>query len=168
MTPDVAASTRTRQISGAGADVPPIPPPLYYAVTFGAGMALQSTAVPLSMSNSSARLPLGGVVVGLGLGLAGTAVVHVHRHHTTVVPHRTVAVLVTEGPFRLSRNPMYTGLAIAYVGGALLADSWWPLLTLPAALLAVRTLVIAPEERYLATRFTENFAEFTRRTRRWL
>ncbi|MEO7058782.1 MAG: isoprenylcysteine carboxylmethyltransferase family protein [Lapillicoccus sp.] len=73
-----------------------------------------------------------------------------------------------DGPFRLSRNPMYAGLAVAYVGGALLAASWWPLLTLPAALLAVRTLVIAPEERYLATRFSDSYPHHSGRTRRWV
>src|SRR5450631_950384 len=46
------------------------------------------------------------------------------RHHTTIVPHRAVSALVTTGPYRMTRNPMYTGLAIAYLGGALLSGSW--------------------------------------------
>ncbi|MEP6797799.1 MAG: isoprenylcysteine carboxylmethyltransferase family protein [Lapillicoccus sp.] len=145
-----------------------MPPPLFYALAFAAGMALQARAFPLSMGTSPERPILGAVAAGLGLVLAGTAVVHVHRHHSTVVPHRAVAVLITDGPFRLSRNPMYAGLAVAYVGGALLAASWWPLLTLPAALLAVRTLVIAPEERYLATRFSDSYPHHSGRTRRWV
>ena len=33
------------------------------------------------------------------------------RHRTTIVPHRPVATLVTTGAYRVSRNPMYTGLA---------------------------------------------------------
>lgn len=168
MTLDAERSTRRGRTSGSGADVPPVPPPLFYGVAFAAGLVLQATVVSLPMGESLARLILGAVAAALGLVLAVSALVHVRRHHTTVVPHRAVAVLVTTGPFRLSRNPMYTGLALAYVGGALLAGSWWPLLTLPAALVAVRTLVIAPEERYLTTRFADSYAQYSGRTRRWL
>ena len=49
-------------------------------------------------------------------------------------------------PIRITRNPMYTGLAIAYLGGALLAGSWWPVATLPLALIAVGRVVIGPAE----------------------
>ena len=63
---------------------------------------------------------------------------------------------------------MYAGLAIAYVGGALLAGTAWPLATLPIALFAVRRIVIDPEERYLAARFGGAYAAYRARTRRWL
>ena len=76
--------------------------------------------------------------------------------------------LVTTGAYRITRNPMYTGLALAYLGGALLADSWWPLATLPFALLAVRRIVIDPEERYLASCFGQTYTAYRARVRRWL
>jgi protein-S-isoprenylcysteine O-methyltransferase Ste14 len=63
---------------------------------------------------------------------------------------------------------MYTGLAIAYLGGALLVGSAWPLVTLPLALLAVRGFVIRPEERYLADSFGQSYADYLARVRRWL
>src|SRR4051812_34704618 len=60
-----------------------------------------------------------GVAVGvLGLVLNFAGVAGVVRHRTTIVPHRPVATLITAGAYRLSRNPMYTGLAIAYLGAA--------------------------------------------------
>ncbi len=90
------------------------------------------------------------------------------RHRTTIVPHHEVSALVTTGAYRFSRNPMYTGLALAYSGGALLAGSWWPLANLPVVLLLVRRLVIDPEERYLSVRFGEVYADYRRRVRRWL
>jgi protein-S-isoprenylcysteine O-methyltransferase Ste14 len=62
--------------------------------------------------------------VGLVLTVAGVG--GVIRHRTTIVPHHPVAALITTGAYRWSRNPMYTGLAIAYLGGALLVGSWWP------------------------------------------
>src|SRR5437899_578480 len=127
-----------------GARVIRIPPPLYYAAGLAGGMA----------ANSSLALPLGGrpvtVVTGAvlaapGLGLAFTGVAAVIRHRTTIVPHHPVATLLTSGVYRLSRNPMYTGLAIAYLGLALLFGSWWPLALWPLVILAVRHLVIRPE-----------------------
>lgn len=84
------------------------------------------------------------------------------------MPHRPVSTLVTTGAYRISRNPMYTGLAIAYLGGALLAGSWWPLVTFPLALLAVRGLVIGPEERHLAATFGRTYIDYRTRVRRWL
>jgi protein-S-isoprenylcysteine O-methyltransferase Ste14 len=63
---------------------------------------------------------------------------------------------------------MYADLAVAYVGGSLLSGSWWPLLTLPLSLLAVRRVVIEPEERYLAERFGAAYLRYRTTTRRWL
>jgi protein-S-isoprenylcysteine O-methyltransferase Ste14 len=79
-----------------------------------------------------------------------------------------VSTLLTTGAYRISRNPMYTGLAIAYLGGAVLAGSWWPLATLPVALLAVRGVLIGPEERYLADQFGQTYIDYRARVRRWL
>ncbi len=67
-----------------------------------------------------------------------------------------------------SRNPMYTGFAIAYLGGGLLPASWWPLSTLPVVLVTVYVLVIEPEERYLADRFGTDYRCYCRDLRRWL
>lgn len=77
-------------------------------------------------------------------------------------------MLLTDGPYRLSRNPMYTGLALIYLACTLLVGTWWPLLTLLPPLLGIRTMVINPEEQYLATRFGQDYAGYTQRTTRWL
>jgi protein-S-isoprenylcysteine O-methyltransferase Ste14 len=106
------------------------------------------------------------LAVGLALDLAGVAAVITHR--TTIVPHRTVATLITDGVYRVSRNPMYTGLAIMVGGGALLAGTWWPLLLLPLAILAVTKLAIQPEEAYLTEHFDSRYTDYQREVRRWL
>ena len=104
----------------------------------------------------------------LGLALAVAGIAAVIRHRTTIVPHHPVATLVTGGAYRLSRNPMYTGLAVAYLGLALLFGSWWPLALWPLVIVAVRQLVIRPEERYLAGRFGQTYTDYQARVRRWL
>ncbi len=152
----------------AGARVLAIPPPAYYGAAFAVGMLLRSATVPLAIGGHPATVVVGVVVLAAGAGLALAGVAAVVRHRTTIVPHHAVSTLVTSGSYRLSRNPMYAGLAITYLGGALLAGSWWPVLLLPVALVAVRRIVIDPEERYLAARFGTTFADYRRRTRRWL
>lgn len=151
-----------------GAQVFRLPPPLYYGAGFAAAMVVRNLTVPLDMGRGRAGVVAGAGTLGAGAALALAGVVAVVRRRTTIVPHRPVSILVTSGPYRLSRNPMYTGLAIAYVGGALLVGSWWPLATLPLALLLIRRVVIDPEERYLAGRFGEAYADYCRRCRRWL
>lgn len=164
---EMSTGVRPEGRLATGARVTPIPPPLYYVAAVAGGMMLHRS-MPLEVPGGRTTSLLGGLVVAAGLGLNFAGIAGVARHHTTIVPHRPVAELVTTGAFGVSRNPMYTGLAIATAGAGLLARSWWPLLLLPAALLAIRTLVIAPEERYLAERFGADYTRYQGRVRRWL
>ena len=153
-----------------GARVVRVPPPLYYAAAFAAGMALRGTGTgtALSYGTGAATAAVGGGVVAAGLGLAAAGIAQVRRARTTIVPHRPVSTLLTGGAYRISRNPIYTGLAIAYLGGTVLVGSGGPLLTWPLALLAVRVFVIGPEERYLTDRFGQSYLEYHSRAPRWI
>ena len=167
MSPDEPRTTVPLTARARGARVFPIPPPAYYGAAFAIAMVLQR-ALPLDIPGrpTSALVGAGVLIAGLGLDLAGVATVL--AHHTTIVPHRPVAKLLTTGIYRISRNPMYTGLAIMVAGGAFLAGTWWPLLTLPLALVAVTHLAIKPEEAYLLERFGSVYADYQLRVRRWL
>lgn len=151
----------------AGARVFPIPPPAYYVAAFVAGWLLQ-VVVPWEIGGRPATTALGALVLAAGLGLNWGGVAGVIRHRTTIVPHQAVSTLVTGGAYRISRNPMYAGLAIAYLGATLLLGSWWPLVVFPLALVAVHLVVIHPEERYLTQRFGAEYAAYQERVRRWL
>jgi protein-S-isoprenylcysteine O-methyltransferase Ste14 len=150
-----------------GARVIFVPPPLYYAAGLAGGMAING-AIALPLGGRPATAVAGVVVAALGLALAFAGVAAVVRHRTTIVPHHPVATLLTGGAYRLSRNPMYTGLAIAYLGLALLFGSWWPLALWPLVIVAVRQLVIRPEEQYLTQRFGQTYTDYQSRVRRWL
>jgi len=127
-------------IQSRGARVPGVPPPLYFGTGFAAGMLLRAATVPLSVGARPQTLAVAVFLLVSGIALAVAGVIEVVRHQTTIVPHHAVSALVTTGPYRITRNPMYTGLAIAYLGGALLVGSWWPVATLPFALVAVGLL----------------------------
>lgn len=77
------------------------------------------------------------------------------------------AGLVGTGPFRLSRNPMYLGMASALTGLGILLGSVLPFLVLPAFMLVIQRMFIVHEEAQLAERFGAEFEDNSRRVRRW-
>jgi protein-S-isoprenylcysteine O-methyltransferase Ste14 len=85
-----------------------------------------------------------------------------------VYPNQPARALVTHGVYAHSRNPMYVGLTIAYLGGVLATGSVWALLLLPVALFALLRLVIRREERHLSERFPTEYAAYCAEVRRWL
>jgi protein-S-isoprenylcysteine O-methyltransferase Ste14 len=90
------------------------------------------------------------------------------RHRTPVDPRGDVAEIVTDGPFKYSRNPMYLTLVTAYVGGALLFNLAWAWVLLIPVFLSLHFGVILPEEQYLAMKFGDPYLRYKERVRRWL
>jgi protein-S-isoprenylcysteine O-methyltransferase Ste14 len=88
--------------------------------------------------------------------------------HTNVNPTRPVTAIVTEGPFRFTRNPLYLGFTLFYTGVTLLVNSLWMVLLLPFVLFLMTFSVIEREERYLERKFGEQYLAYKRRVRRWL
>ncbi|MEM9972502.1 MAG: isoprenylcysteine carboxylmethyltransferase family protein [Pseudomonadota bacterium] len=111
---------------------------------------------------------LGGALVAVGLGLILWAAVTMVRSNTTVVPHLRAATLVTKGPFRFSRNPIYLGDALVLSGCLLRWGLWWalPLVFLFMWLITVR--FIRSEEVRLREDFGLDFETWCAKTRRWL
>jgi protein-S-isoprenylcysteine O-methyltransferase Ste14 len=147
-----------------------IPPPIIFLVPLVAGFLLDR-ATPSPIAVREPRIvTLIGVAALLGGALLGaTAVGTFKRRGTTVLPAwRPTRTVVTTGPYRFTRNPMYVGMAVGYVGCTALMNSMWPLAFFPFVLFAVDRYVIAREERYLREKFGEDYEAYTRRVRRWL
>jgi len=87
---------------------------------------------------------------------------------TSIRPSSPASTLVTHGPFRLSRNPMYLGLTLVYLGVTLLMNSVWTALFLPLVIGTLYLTVIRHEERYLAATFGDEYDNYRGRVRRWL
>src|SRR3954447_16258541 len=118
---------------------------------------------------------LGGWRIPLGLALMmffviwnGWALWLFDRHRTGLLPGQATNSMIEEGPFRLSRNPLYVGLLALYLGLALLAPTFWGLVLFPAAVGLLLWGAIRPEERFLRERFGAPYDAYTRRVRRWL
>lgn len=102
-----------------------------------------------------------------GLALAGWGILTLWRAKTPIEPGHTPTCLVTGGPFRFSRNPLYISQILFLAGFGLLA---FPLL-LPIAMLQAALLdrlVVPREERQLAMCFGDAFSTYRKQVRRWL
>ena len=90
------------------------------------------------------------------------------RARTSPIPVKPTTAIVETGPYRFTRNPMYVGLTLLYLGLTLWVGSLWPLLLLPVALFALQRFVIAREERYLEAKFGDQYLRYKARVRRWI
>ncbi|MFI5120656.1 MAG: methyltransferase family protein [Thermoanaerobaculia bacterium] len=143
-------------------------------VLFGAGLAagfLLKWLVPVRLVPPFLERPVclaGSALAVLGLAFGGWALGTFLMARTTPHPNHPVSALVTWGPYRVSRNPMYLGVSAGVAGIALVANTPWLLASLPFVWLALSRLVIDREEIYLERKFGEEYRAFKARTRRWL
>jgi protein-S-isoprenylcysteine O-methyltransferase Ste14 len=145
------------------------PPPLVYLVGLVAGWLLHRwRPLPMTQGASQGRVIGAAVCLLLWLAFAIGAFGTFRRARTTFIPNRPASALVTAGPYRLTRNPMYVSLVALYVGVTLLLNSWWPLVLLPLVVLVIDRAVIAREERYLTDAFPVDYPAYRARVRRWL
>jgi protein-S-isoprenylcysteine O-methyltransferase Ste14 len=153
-----------RHVESAGVVAPP---PLVYLVGLAAGLALDA-ALPEATLPGAVRLPVGAVALGAGVALVVAFAVAFRRAATAVRPDRPTTAVVTSGPYRLTRNPGYLGMALMFVGVAVLADAPWALVALIPVLVIVDRGVVAREERYLERKFGQPYLAYKARVRRWV
>jgi protein-S-isoprenylcysteine O-methyltransferase Ste14 len=145
------------------------PPPLLFVAGLGLGAWLdRARPWPLPAMSSRAALVAGALMLACWLGLMLWAMLTFVRARTAIIPNRPATALVTGGPFRYTRNPMYLSLTLFYLGVTLLLGTVWPLLLLPVVLLVLHAAVIRREERHLDEAFGPAYAEYRARVRRWL
>jgi protein-S-isoprenylcysteine O-methyltransferase Ste14 len=154
-------ATEKRDIPGVVA-----PPPIIYAAGLLAGWALDRLR-PWPFLPSAWARPLGLALFVAGLVGAG-GVWAFRRAGTSPNPWRRTERLVTDGPYRFTRNPMYLGFTLWYLAGTAWVNSLWPLALLPVVLLVMQRGVITREEAYLERRFGREYTEYRARVRRWL
>ncbi len=142
-------------------------PPVWLA----ASMALMwgiAAAVPFPAITGPAPLITGrGVIVAAVIVMIWAAIT-MRRHRTTIVPHLTPSALVTDGPFRFSRNPIYAADVLILIGWAVSLGALLPVLVIPVFATIITRRFILPEEAKLAEGFGPAFREWCATTRRWV
>jgi protein-S-isoprenylcysteine O-methyltransferase Ste14 len=146
-----------------------IPVPWVFVLTYLVGVGVELTVRP--------RRPLGilpgvavagGALFTIGAAIAGWGLSTFRRARTTTVPGKASSQLVTWGPYRFSRNPMYVGLSIAYLGEAGILRQLWPAVLLPLTVAYLNWTVIPVEEAKLSEVFGADYQRYRARVRRWI
>ncbi len=144
-----------------------IPPPLTYLLLLVFGLLLDRRIHIPFLPRSIAR-GLGWLLLGGGVLLNGWFVFTMRRTDTPIDPRKPVSKLVTDGPFRYTRNPAYLSMTLIYAGVAVLRNALWAILFLPLVLYAIQRDQIEREERYMERVFGEAYLTYKTSVRRWV
>jgi len=131
-----------------------IPVPWVFILAYLIGFVVQ-LYIPVTIRSATGTVirEVGFTLVGIGIVIAFSALGMFRKRKTTTIPFETPSALVTVGPYRFTRNPMYLGLTLIYIGVAGARLELWPLIVLPFLLAYIHFVVIPVEERRLADTF---------------
>ena len=142
-------------------------PPLIYATAFVLGLLLH-LAFPIHFLPSTLVRWLGSLFILIAGLIVVSALRALRRAQTTFDVSKPTTAIVTEGPFRYSRNPMYVSLTLLYLGVTCWMNALWILLLVVPLLVVIQRGVIAREEAYLERKFGEAYLSYKSRVRRWI
>lgn len=118
------------------------------------------------MDDTPARI-LGYAFGIMGIALSAWALATLMRARANIMPHRAASRLVTAGPYRIWRHPLYMSEVLMLLGLAQLTYNIWFVIAGILFAIAVRALAIVPEERHLEALFGVEYESYQARTRRW-
>jgi protein-S-isoprenylcysteine O-methyltransferase Ste14 len=146
-------------------------PPAFFVGGFLIGLLLESVfRIRLVGGDTAPRAlaTLGWAIALVGLGFSLWGIFTFQRAHTPMFPYGQAQRVVQSGPYRFTRNPMYVGGVVSYLGIAVAMNVVWPVVLLPLVLWALFAFVIKEEERYLDELFGDDYAAYRKRVRRWI
>ncbi|MBK8176082.1 MAG: isoprenylcysteine carboxylmethyltransferase family protein [Rhodospirillales bacterium] len=142
-------------------------PPVWFALAALAMLALDR-ALPIADVLAPPWNRLAILPATAGLGLALSALACFLRARTPVEPRQVPRALVAEGPYRLTRNPMYLGLSLWLLALAVFLGALSPFAVIPVFVALITRLFICGEERMLEQHFGDDFLAYKARVRRWI
>ncbi|MBK0328687.1 isoprenylcysteine carboxylmethyltransferase family protein [Rhodobacteraceae bacterium F11138] len=145
-------------------DLPPV-----WLIGFAVLAWVQADQLRLGLGFGGGVVDLfGGLLVGGGIILVGMAALEFRRHRTTIDPRNTPVVLITSGPYKRSRNPIYLGDALILTGLILRFDAVLSLPLVPIFIWVMERRFIFPEETRLRRQFRQEFHRYETKVRRWV
>lgn len=147
-----------------------IPVPWVYVIAYLFGIVIQ-LGYPISISSPLIQVItriLGAALLVVGVAIVIWAQLIFHREHTTTDPSQTSLKLITWGPYRFTRNPMYIGLFLAFIGIDGILTFVWSLILLLPVLYYVNWIVIPVEETQLMKTFGKTYEDYCKKVRRWI
>jgi protein-S-isoprenylcysteine O-methyltransferase Ste14 len=142
-------------------------PPLLLAASLGVGFLLRWLA-PLPVFSSTASIMIGPAIVALSVGIFSWAAGTMLRGHASIPTNTPTDAIVTRGPFRFSRNPIYLSMVLLHIGVGVWTNSLWFFVLAAICVVLLTWGVILREERYLERRFGHEYLSYKSRVRRWI
>lgn len=118
--------------------------------------------------NTTISRGLGVTLVILGIAMARWSFATMNHRGTSGNPRTTPNALITAGPFRYSRNPIYVAMTLMALGLDFFVSSTWMLLALIPLLMLMQWGVIQREEHFLMELFGETYQQYCKQVRRWI
>ena len=147
--------------------VPKIPPPIFFLAALFV-MILLNSFVPIGHWLNYPWRYLGVIIIVIGFSLSLGSGIYFRKLGTNPRPGTQANVLVTKGPFRFTRNPMYVGLVTMLIGVSILLGSYSPLFIIPVLFVILHTQFVLREEKWMEGWFGERYLEYKSKTPRWL
>jgi protein-S-isoprenylcysteine O-methyltransferase Ste14 len=110
----------------------------------------------------------GFLIIGAGVFMAFWSRTLFLRNRTTLSPYESPVVLLTTGPFRISRNPVYLAMAAMLFGSAVVMGTLFPFVFVVLFIVIIEVLFIPDEERRLEELFGEKYWQYKRNVHRWI
>jgi protein-S-isoprenylcysteine O-methyltransferase Ste14 len=141
-------------------------PPLLFGIGVLAVLLL-SWLWPLPAFFHPATVWVGVALLSLGVACNAWGARSLRKAGTNINPSLSATALVTSGPFRFSRNPLYVAGSLVFLGLTLVLNSLWGVVALVPLLVVMHYGVILCEERYLAAKFGESYRQYCAAVRRY-
>lgn len=145
------------------------PPPVLFMLCFASASLLERLRpLRLPWPDHLAAFLAGIVILVLAAFLGASAIYVMARAKTPIEPGHTPAKLVTWGPFRFTRNPLYVTLLLILIAVGFMMSSLWFAIGAVMLLVLLDRLIVAREEQVIRQHFGDQYTEYLSRVRRWL
>jgi protein-S-isoprenylcysteine O-methyltransferase Ste14 len=142
-------------------------PPFIYLFFLAVGSALDFL-FPVALLSNPVQYTVGLALIAASGVLLPFVLGRFRASGTNLDVRKPTTAIISDGPYRFSRNPAYLSLSLLYAGIGVAADSVWIFGLLLPTLVVMHYGVIAREERYLEAKFGEEYLRYKRSVRRWI
>jgi protein-S-isoprenylcysteine O-methyltransferase Ste14 len=142
-------------------------PPVIFGAFLMAGL-VPEYLFPWPVMAQTGQYIAGGIVIAASFVLMPGAVRGFRRAETHLDVRKPTSAIITDGPYRISRNPIYMSMLLLYLGIGIMIDGVWILLLAAPLVLVIQYGVILREEAYLERKFGEAYLTYKQSVRRWI
>ena len=144
-------------------------PPLIFLGFLAAATVLEAILpLPIPVAHSLASYVAGVALAASGFGMIAVGTRRFAAAGTNIPPTLPTTALVVDGIYGRTRNPLYLGTTLIYLGLSVAAGSLWAIGLLLPLLWVINVGVVKREERYLERKFGDAYRAYKARVRRWI